>query len=92
MTIHNVKVCIECKHSIKSYDPEYPSHTSKCQRPGITIRVNPVSGFVTFPKCANEREDDPRLESRCGEAAKFWEPIPPKKRFNWKSLFNYKSV
>ena len=81
-----MKLCKDCKHCRPSLEgrliPGWGRFDfSECKHPSAIIRSDPVSGYQEHTLCDLNR----RWTDRCGPDAKFFEPMPPKRWWEfWK--------
>jgi len=70
-----MKLCIECKHCIKTLVDMESGKTITLTNPqcNLTETTDPVFGHKSYLLCRSNRERD---INGCGAEGKNWEPIP----------------
>jgi len=80
-----MKLCKDCKHCRPNtafrWLPFCKYDFAECKHPSAVIRHDPVSGHREHTFCELTR----KWSDRCGPDAKFFEPLPPKRWWEfWK--------
>lgn len=65
-----MKLCVECKHHVLDYLGE-PMAYAQCNRPGLPVRIDMVTGEQMHNFCSSERIT---AENHCGAGGQYFEP------------------